>query len=153
MMKQVQKGFTLIELMIVIAIIGILAALAIPAYTDYTVRAKASEAAGLLDACKKAIEITDVDLTSVGNETQAKADALGCALNTAITGNYVSQVTVAGTGATTATITATYKAAGGAVPTALGAKTLIVLATKGVGSTVWSYETTSTLEGKYRPKI
>ena len=51
-MKQIQKGFTLIELMIVVAIIGILAAVALPAYQDYTVRAKVTEGMGLVTALK-----------------------------------------------------------------------------------------------------
>jgi len=55
MFKRAQKGFTLIELMIVIAIIGILAAIAIPAYTDYTVRAKISEGLGLAASAKTAV--------------------------------------------------------------------------------------------------
>ena len=55
MKKVVQKGFTLIELMIVVAIIGILAAVAIPAYQDYTVRARVTEGLGLADAAKTAV--------------------------------------------------------------------------------------------------
>jgi type IV pilus assembly protein PilA len=54
-MKSVQKGFTLIELMIVVAIIGILAAIALPAYTDYTVRAKVSEVMVAASACKGSV--------------------------------------------------------------------------------------------------
>jgi len=57
MKQSVQKGFTLIELMIVVAIIGILAAIAIPAYTDYTIKSRVSEGASLVAAPKTAMEV------------------------------------------------------------------------------------------------
>ena len=55
MLKSIQKGFTLIELMIVVAIIGILAAIAMPAYQDYTIRAQVSEGLTLAAAAKAAV--------------------------------------------------------------------------------------------------
>ena len=55
MLNKMQKGFTLIELMIVVAIIGILAAIAIPAYQDYTIRAKVTEGLNLADSAKTAV--------------------------------------------------------------------------------------------------
>jgi len=57
MKQSVQKGFTLIELMIVVAIIGILAAIAIPAYTDYTIKSRVSEGASLVGSAKTAFEV------------------------------------------------------------------------------------------------
>lgn len=87
-----QQGFTLIELMIVVAIIGILAAIAIPAYQDYTIRAQVSEGINLAAGAKAAVtEFTQDRGTFPGNNATA-----GIAPAGDINGKYVGTVTVAG---------------------------------------------------------
>lgn len=90
-MKKVQQGFTLIELMIVIAIIGILAAVALPAYSDYTKRAKMSEVLGFAAAAKTAVA-ESFQATGALPTDNSKA---GLASATEITSKYVKSVTVA----------------------------------------------------------
>lgn len=93
-MKKYQQGFTLIELMIVIAILGILMAIAIPAYQDYAVRAKASEGINLAGAAKLAVaETYSSSGNLVGNNTSA-----GLPSKETIAGKYVTSVEVISNG-------------------------------------------------------
>ena len=98
-MKQLQKGFTLIELMIVVAIIGILAAVALPAYQDYTVRAKMSEVILALSACRTSI--TEVYQTG---GTPPGAGNWGC--ESGVQSKYVKALSTDANGIVTATIQA-----------------------------------------------
>lgn len=99
MMKQAQKGFTLIELMIVVAIIGILAAIAIPAYQDYTIRAQVTEGATLAGGVKAGM--ADYFAQNGTWPTQlTRANGVTTSLNFegAVTGNYVEAVATTGVG-------------------------------------------------------
>jgi len=99
-MKKIQQGFTLIELMIVVAIIGILAAIAIPAYQDYTIRAQVSEGMSLAAAAKAAVAETFLN-TGTPPATRTAAGMSANANQTS--GKYVSSVDV-----TNGVITVTY---------------------------------------------
>jgi len=100
-MRKIQQGFTLIELMIVVAIVGILAAIAIPAYQDYTVRAKVSEGLSLVNAAKIAVEDT---FQSTGTIPTTNTSAGYAGLTTAT--SYVTSVTIGTSGAITVVFTA-----------------------------------------------
>ncbi|MEB0111020.1 pilin [Variovorax sp. RTB1] len=103
--RNVQKGFTLIELMIVVAIIGILAAVALPAYQDYTVRAKVTEVMLALGNCKTSV----TEYYTSNNAMPATLAAAGCSSNAT---KFVSSVAVtATTGAVVGTIQGTGSAA------------------------------------------
>jgi type IV pilus assembly protein PilA len=126
-MSKMQKGFTLIELMIVVAIIGILAAIALPAYQDYTARAQTSEGMSLLaglkvptsealsnnvlaTACSTTASVAD-DPATVGVDESVPAGALAAENNLVLSGKYVNSIVAAVDGAN-CKLTATFKNTG-----------------------------------------
>ncbi|MDO9053555.1 MAG: prepilin-type N-terminal cleavage/methylation domain-containing protein [Gallionella sp.] len=127
-MKNVQKGFTLIELMIVVAIIGILAAVAIPAYSDYTKKARFSEVVSLTGAYKTAVElcVQEQGIAAAAAITGCTAGSNGVPAAPAATANMAS-LSVTDAGVITATATAT-----------AGAYTFKITPAVAVGGITWT---------------
>ena len=144
-MKTLQKGFTLIELMIVVAIIGILAAVAIPAYQDYIARAQVSEAVSLLGSAKTPFAEF---FASQGAWPTAASDVMG---NT--TGKYTSSISIGASNTTapgSVTLIGTMRAS--SVNVNIASSTVGLNATD--GGKVWTCFTTGTpvpLASKYVP--
>lgn len=111
-MKSMQKGFTLIELMIVVAIIGILAAVAIPAYQDYTIRARVQETVNMSNPARTALGIACSEGTLAAGLTNSSADV---GLPVSIESQYTASVVVGGVSTTVATVTITPQNLGGGV--------------------------------------
>ena len=134
-----QQGFTLIELMIVVAIIGILAAIAIPAYQDYTIRAQVSEGLSLAGGAKAAVSEYTMD---TGNFPTDNTLA-GLSLANTISGKYVT-----GVANVSGVISVTY---GNSAHTTIATETLVLSAATSAGSVQWVCKSGGAIANKHLP--
>ena len=139
MKRTLQQGFTLIELMIVVAIIGILAAIALPAYQDYTIRTQVSEGQTLMAGAKTAV----TEFWSDKGRFPGSNASAGVSSATSIVGSYVTQVAVGDNGV----ITATY---GKKANQKIHDGTCSIIPTDAGGSVTWAGTCDSTVQAKWR---
>ena len=135
-MKRIQQGFTLIELMIVVAIVGILAAIALPAYQDYVIRSKVSELEAALAACKTSV----AEYASSHGSSPADTAASGCS-------TLATQYVASGVSVNNGTITGTTTGIGGTNVTL----TLTPAPTSSADMTKWTGTYIGSSPSKYVP--
>ena len=148
-MKTMQKGFTLIELMIVVAIIGILAAVALPAYQDYTVRAKMSEVILGMSACRTSI----TEVYQSGPTTLPGAGNWGCEIGATQATKYVAAINTGANGEVTATVRGISASVNTSVVTLVPMSTASILAsmTAGGSQTLFGWRCGATADGTTVP--
>ena len=145
LMKDAQRGFTLIELMIVVAIIGVLAAVAVPAYRDYTARSKIQEGVNLSNAHRSVLEGACREATLAEGMDNA---ALGLAASTDYSGKYTSEAVLNTSSDADATVTITFKSIGSAVDEG---ETVVYTGKCASGRMSWTVG--GSIDPKFLPKI